>query len=114
VLDWFHVAMRLTVLGQYAKGVAQCDPATGARLLKDIERIKWLLWHGNIHRALLAAQFLRDDAEGLEVDYPNRGKFARAAAEFAVYVENNADSIITTASGTVPVNGFPQLSSSRR
>ena len=26
ILDWFHVAMRLTVLGQYAKGLAQHSP----------------------------------------------------------------------------------------
>ena len=52
VLDWFHVTMRLTVLGQYAKGVAQGDDAEGTRLLADLERIKWRLWHGDIHRAL--------------------------------------------------------------
>jgi hypothetical protein len=32
--------------------------------------------------------------EGLEVDYPLRGKFARAACEFAAYIAGNADSII--------------------
>jgi hypothetical protein len=52
VLDWFHLAMRLTVLGQYAKGVAQLEKAEGERLLTDLERIKWRLWHGDIHRAL--------------------------------------------------------------
>ena len=26
ILDWFHVAMRLTVLSQYAKGLAQHSP----------------------------------------------------------------------------------------
>ena len=86
--------MRLTVLGQYAKGVAHVEQATGDQLLADIERIKWLLWHGNIHRAGPAVDNLQDDVEGLEVDYPLRGKFARAAREFAVYITGNADSII--------------------
>ena len=27
VLDWFHITMRLTVLGQYTRGVAQLDEA---------------------------------------------------------------------------------------
>ena len=106
VLDWFHVAMRLTVLGQYAKGVAQCDPALGERLLADIERIKWLLWHGNIHRALPAAQFLQDDAEGLEVDYPNRGKFARSAGNSRSMSRTMRTASSITGSGTVLVNGF--------
>src|SRR3954469_21461946 len=38
VLDWFHIPMRLTVLGQYARGVAHYDAAEGARLLKSLER----------------------------------------------------------------------------
>ncbi|MDQ2802930.1 MAG: ISKra4 family transposase [Pseudomonadota bacterium] len=33
VLDWFHIAMRLTVLEQYARGVAHHDEKEGARLL---------------------------------------------------------------------------------
>jgi len=37
--------------GSYARGVAHYDAAEGARLLKSLERIKWLLWHGNQHRA---------------------------------------------------------------
>lgn len=84
VLDWFHIAMRLTVLGQYARGVAQIERAAGDQLLSDLEQIKWLLWHGNIYRAVPAADNLQADVEGLEVDYPLRSKFARAACEFAV------------------------------
>jgi hypothetical protein len=94
VLDWFHITMRLTVLSQYAKGVAQSDQATGDRLLADIERIKWLLWHGNLYRAGPATDDLQEEVEALEVDYPHRGKLARAAREFAVYIAGNTDSII--------------------
>ena len=32
--------------------------------------------------------------DGLEVDYPNLSKFARAAHEFAVYIASNAGSLI--------------------
>jgi hypothetical protein len=94
VLDWFHITMRLTVLNQYAKGVAQLDPTTGARLEADIERIKWLLWHGNLYRAVPAVNELQDDVDALEIDYEYSGKFARAAHEFATYIANNTDSII--------------------
>jgi hypothetical protein len=86
--------MRLTVLGQYARGVAPYDAAESARLLKSLERIKWLLWHGNRHRAGEEIAFLEDDVDGLELDYPNLGKFVRATHEFAVYIATNAGSLI--------------------
>jgi hypothetical protein len=31
-LDWFHITMRLTVLGQYLKGVKQYDPDQGKEM----------------------------------------------------------------------------------
>jgi len=94
VLDWFHIAMRLTVLGQYAKGVAQLDQAEGARLLTDLERIKWQLWHGDIHRVLEVIDDLEADVDGLEAAYPNLRRFRKAAHEFTVYIGTNAGSII--------------------
>ncbi len=63
----------------------------GARLLTLLESIKWLLWHGNQHRAGEEIAFLEDD---VEVSYPNLGKFKRAAHEFAVYIASNAGSLI--------------------
>jgi hypothetical protein len=94
VLDWFHITMRLTVLGQYARGVAHYDDAEGARLLASLDRIKWLLWHGNQHRAVATIGFFEDDVDALDMDYPNLRKFARAAHEFAVYSTSNAGSLI--------------------
>ena len=94
VLDWFHIAMRLTVLEQYARGVAHHDEKEGARLLRELGRTKWLLWHGNGHRARQHADDLRDDVKALELDYPHLSKFARSAQEFAVYIRSNAGSLI--------------------
>ncbi len=94
VLDWFRITMRLPVLEQYARGVAHYDEAVGANLLADLERIKWLLWHGNQHRAGETIGFFVDDVNGLEMDYPNLRKFARTAHEFAVYIAANAGSLI--------------------
>jgi hypothetical protein len=37
---------------------------------------------------------LEDDVDGLELAYPNLGRFRRAMHEFAVYITENADSII--------------------
>ena len=86
--------MRLTVLSQYARGVAHHDKAEGARLLAALDSIKWLLWHGNQYRAGEEIASLEDDVDGLAMDYANLGKFARAAHEFAVYIASNAGSLI--------------------
>ena len=94
VLDWFHITMRLTVLGQYARGVGQLDEETGAGLLASLEQIKWLLWHGNQYRAGQEIGFFEDDVSGLEVEYSHLGKFSRAAHEFAAYVADNTGSLI--------------------
>jgi hypothetical protein len=94
VLDWFHITMRVTVLQQYARGVAHHDAAAGQRLLDSLESIKWLLWHGNQHRSRQKIEFFEDDVAGLELDYPHLGKFARAAHEFTVYITSNTDSLI--------------------
>ncbi len=66
MLDWFHITMRLTVLGQYARGVARHDKAEGARLLASLDSGKWLLWHGNQYRAGEKIAFFEDDVDRLE------------------------------------------------
>ena len=52
ILDWFHIAMRLTVLGQYAKGLAQHNPKEAEDAEAHLEKIKWQLWHGDVREAL--------------------------------------------------------------
>ena len=70
------------------------DEKEGARLLRELERVKWLFWHGNGHRAREHADDLRDDVKALELDYPHRGEFARSSQEFACYIRSNAGSLI--------------------
>jgi hypothetical protein len=94
VLDWFHIAMRLTVLEQYARGISHHDKAEGERLLTILKRVKWLLWHGNVHRALEEATWLHDCVSDLELDYPHLRKSVRAAREFLSYIHNNTSSLI--------------------
>jgi hypothetical protein len=55
-------------LEQHALGVAHHDEAAGARLPAELERSKWLLWHGNQHRAREAIEILENDVDELEVD----------------------------------------------
>lgn len=94
VRDWFHITMRLTVLSQYARGVAHHDEIQGAGLLKSIERMKWLLWHGNLIRAEKVIKLFEEDVDNLKVDYPNIRNFIRFARQFTVYIRSNASSLI--------------------
>jgi hypothetical protein len=54
LLDWFHITMRLTVMIQTAKGLNQTEPE--ADISKQIERIKWCLWHGNVFKGQQAIE----------------------------------------------------------
>ena len=89
VLDWFHVTMRLTVMRQLAKGLCSRElPDLAADVTKDLERLKWFLWHGNVFCALqvvddLVVDLDRDDAG------PAQRKLLQAAQEFGGYVRAN-------------------------
>lgn len=51
ILDWFHVAMKLTVLDQYGKGLVHCDPVLDESMRDKIDRLKGSLWNGNLYKA---------------------------------------------------------------
>jgi hypothetical protein len=88
-LDWFHIAMRFTVLGQFVKGLAHHEPREAAALEDRLDRIKWRLWHGDGREALIRLDALAEDIDVLKSDYPNLERFAKTAAECATYIRNN-------------------------
>jgi hypothetical protein len=88
LLDWFHLTMRLTVMGQMAKGLGGGDLTT--EVTRQLERLKWFLWHGNVFRALQVIEDLEDDLD-LEGEIgPERRKLRKAIAEFGGYLRANA------------------------
>jgi len=95
VLDWFHLSMRLTVLGQMIKS-AWTDPATLAAKTAALERIKWLLWHGNAPDAIEDAECLVDEVEAEAAENPSTPlrKLGTSLGEFAIYVANNKGNIV--------------------
>lgn len=96
VLDWFHVSMRLTVLGQMIKG-AWTDTATVEAKAAALDRIKWLLWHGNAPDAVDDIECLADDIAGALEEDPKSAslrKLATAVGEFATYITNNVGHIV--------------------
>jgi hypothetical protein len=66
LIDWFHITMRLTVLGQMTKGL---DLQTARAAAGELERLKWFLWHGNADRALHVINGLKID---LDTEHPPR------------------------------------------
>jgi hypothetical protein len=73
LLDWFHLAMRLTVLQQTAKGLPQTisveDETYRLRdaVVWELERLKWFLWHGNVYRAFQVM-------ESVEMGFPEESE----------------------------------------
>lgn len=96
VLDWFHLTMRMTVLGQMIKG-AWTDAAEVETKAAALERIKWRLWHGNASDALTSVECPADDVTCALEDDPISGplrKLGKTLGEFATYISNNAGYIV--------------------
>ncbi len=133
ILDWFHVAMRLTVLGQFIKGLpiellapappvptpltlskteaaagkpktAQVNDAeeeaeeeikypTATELQKELERVKWYLWHGNAYKALKVLGDLNFELEVSELEVAKKSltyrKVLKAIRAFTGYIRSN-------------------------
>jgi hypothetical protein len=89
LLDWFHVAMRLTGMSRMAQGVrAEGYPELSADLQGMLEHLKWNLWHGKVDRAL---KILDELAYALDVEggSPKQRKLLKAVRAFEAYVSNN-------------------------
>ena len=51
LVDWFHLSMRMTGLGQFLKGLAHLDAERAAELQNALQHTRWNLWHGKVKRA---------------------------------------------------------------
>ena len=89
ILDWFHITMRLTVLLQMAKGLGVKGSESREIALKELERIKWFLWHGNVFRALETVDdlFMEFDTENPTA---KETTLFKKLEEFDTYIRNNA------------------------
>jgi hypothetical protein len=91
--------MRLTVLSQTAKGLSErlgegedrYELRTG--VLKDLERIKWYLWHGNVFQALNELQSLEIalDAAAFESKNEHSQKLLKGVEELHTYAKRNQE-----------------------
>ena len=81
--------MRLTVMRQMAKGLSVAGTELREIALKELERIKWFLWHGNVFRAL---ETMDDLAMDLDREEPTAKEVTllKKLEEFETYIRNNA------------------------
>ena len=88
-LDWFHVNLRLTVMNQIAEGLGPEESESRESALKQLESIKWYLWHGNVFKALRQIDHPETDLEGEVITGASSEKLRVTLQEFQTYIENN-------------------------
>jgi hypothetical protein len=89
ILDWFHLTMKLTVLGQFGKGLVQCEAVLGEQIRDQIERLKWSLWHGQVDKALGKIDDLKTSIAPFEETYARFPRLIKALAELHTYIVHN-------------------------
>ena len=94
-LDWFHVTMRLTVLANMARSLPPLPevPDFAARIGAGLDKLRWLLWHGNTFRAGQVLSWLQDGlytGTGDENPPEAQVKLARYISEFATCIRASA------------------------
>ncbi len=89
ILDWFHLTRKLTVLGQYGKGLVQCEAELGEQICDQIERLKWSLWHGQVDKALGKMNDLQTSVAPFHQTYARYPQLVKALAELHTYIVNN-------------------------
>ncbi len=94
-IDWFHITMRTTVLQQRTKSLQgegnRSEIASG--MLKKIEGVKHLIWHGNVAKALDRIGGMLLD---MELNCPCSElaeKLTASLSEFEIYIRNNREFI---------------------
>lgn len=103
ILDYFHIAMRLTALQQMAKGLPPPHEKAMIAIIVTLERVRRFLWHGNVRRALELVSDVEEDLLDItEPDIaceppdqraqvpPQARKLLRYVREFGAYIDDNA------------------------
>jgi hypothetical protein len=90
ILDWFHIAMRMTVLTQTLKGVVFDETDRQEKCLRELRRAKAFLWHGSVHTAL---QVLDELTWDVDTESEAAMSFHKRLEEFMDYITANLAAI---------------------
>ena len=105
--------MRLTVLQHTAKGLPdkirdeEEDYPLREPVLRDLERLKWFLWHGNVYKALQVVQFVEMDLDAALATsgHATARKLLKAVEESIPVSRTTRASFPTTVSARGKANG---------
>jgi len=89
LLDWVHLTMHVTVLGQYTKGLIRVDRVVGEGVQKRLNSVKWLLWHGKVAKALARLGDLDRCINHFTHLYPRFPQLKKAVQKFRTYIVTN-------------------------
>jgi len=81
------------MMNQTAKCLGPEESESRAEALKQLESIKWYLWHGNVFKALRRIDHLEADLEDGIISGESSEKLRNAPQEFQTYIENNQQRI---------------------
>jgi hypothetical protein len=89
--------MRLTVLQQTAKGLPEqtrdeeVDYPLRDPVVRNLDCLKWYVWHGNVYKALQVVQSVEMDLDAAVAmsDHGTARKLLKAVEEFHTYIANN-------------------------
>jgi hypothetical protein len=93
LLDWFHLTMQLTGLGQSLRGLTRLDPERTAELQEALEHTKGNLWHGKVKRAHAWLRLPEGHMWHLASRYAKFSALARAVHGFQRHLWRNAELI---------------------
>jgi hypothetical protein len=105
--------MRVTVLGQYVKGLIRLDQTLGAVMQKKLESVKWSLWHGQVDKALERLGDFRMLMDNFADTYPRFRQLEKAMEEFHTYIEKNPSFLLNYGRRYRVERRFRRRSSSR-
>src|SRR4029453_5659439 len=80
---------KLTVLGQFGKGMVQCEAVLGEAIRDQIARLKWSLWHGQVDKALGKIDDLETSIAPFHETYARFTPLVKALAELRTYIGHN-------------------------
>ena len=98
ILDLFQIAIRIEQLSDRSReGII-----AKAAILRELSRINWFLWHGNVVRVNDTPSALMDDIDGAREESRQSGrppqvvlsKLFLALDEFDTYIDGNAGEIV--------------------
>lgn len=69
---------------------AEATVGTSVHVCGRLGRVKWLVWHGNVRRALEEIEDIIRVVEAVSNGADGEPKLLRAAKEFETYIESNA------------------------